>query len=403
MSFLGSFGGIGRVGAVLLRHRVIAATAGTATAVIVAGCTFAAASSQETLSNAGDTKTITTPSASASASASKVVPPLRLLSATPGGGAAGANGGAPITLTFSAPLSASTPLPSISPKVAGSWQVSGATATFTPVSGFQPDTKVKVTVPAGMEGAAGSAGSLGQQSTVKYTTAGGYSTLGLQVLLSQLGYLPLTYTPTSGTLPASSTSIAYAPPAGSFAFQSGYPTELTDKWKSGSDNILVTGAVRAFESVEGLTMDGTAGPAVWSDLLSAAAKHQMDPNGYTYALASQYSPHESLQVWHNGKRILNVPANTGIAAAPTADGTFPVYLRLQSQIMKGKNPDGSKYSDQVYWVAYFNGGDAVHYFSRPGYGYYQSLGCVELPYNTAKFIWPYLSYGSLVTVQGPVA
>ena len=52
------------------------------------------------------------------------------------------------------------------------------------------------------------------------------------------------------------------------------------------------------------------------------------------------------------------------------------------------NPDGSRYSDPgVRWVAYFNGGDAVHQFPRPGYGYPQSLGCVELPSSTAESIW----------------
>ena len=35
----------------------------------------------------------------------------------------------------------------------------------------------------------------------------------------------------------------------------------------------------------------------------------------------------------------------------------------------------------MYWISYFNGGDAVHYFDRAAYGYEQSLGCVELPRN----------------------
>ena len=43
---------------------------------------------------------------------------------------------------------------------------------------------------------------------------------------------------------------------------------------------------------------------------------------------------------------------------------------------------------------------AVHYFPRGGYGYQQSLGCVELPYNAAARAYPYLTYGSLVTVDG---
>ena len=97
------------------------------------------------------------------------------------------------------------------------------------------------------------------------------------------------------------------------------------------------------------------------------------------------------------------PANTGIPASPTVDGTFPVYLKYYFSYMKGTNPDGSKYDDPVYYASYFNGGDAVHQFGRYSYGSYQSLGCVELPWDAAKKAYPYLTYGSLVTVTGPVA
>ncbi|HET9079723.1 MAG TPA: L,D-transpeptidase family protein [Trebonia sp.] len=395
---------MGKIGAAMLRHRMISATAGTATAVIVAGCAFAASAhgaGQAKLVNAGNNKSLATSSASAAPSASG---PLRLLSVSPAGGTTGANGGGPVTLTFSSPLSPSTPLPSISPNVAGSWKVSGATATFTPSSGFQPDTQVSLTIPGGMAGATASAGTLSKTSSVTFTT-GSYSTLGLQQLLAKLGYLPLTFVPASANsgTPASAASIAYAPPAGTFTFEPGYPSQLTSQWQTGKSNMLDTGAIRAFESVEGLTMDGIAGPQVWSHLLTAAASNQVNPNGYSYALASQYSPNETLKVWHNGKVILNTLANTGIPASPTADGTFPVYERLQFQVMKGTNPNGTKYADPVYWVSYFNGGDAVHYFNRPGYGYYQSLGCVELPWAQAKSVWPYMTYGTLVTVTGPVA
>jgi hypothetical protein len=410
---------VGRISTVLLRHRLISATAGTAAAVIVAGCAFAATSAhgQEKLANAGDGKRLTKPAAPPG--------PLRLLSVSPAGGTQDANGGGPVTLTFSSALSPATPLPALSPKIAGSWKVAGATATFTPSSGFLPDTKVTLTIPGGMTGAAASAGTLKKASSVTFTT-GNYSVLGLQVILSQLGYLPLTWTPAAsgpaGSIPADApaaagsgpagsagvslnkeVSTAYAPPAGTFTFQSGYPGQLTSQWKAGQDNMLDQGAIRAFESDQSLTMDGVAGPDVWAHLLTAAAKNRVNPNGYTYALASQNSPHESLKVWHNGKLILDTPANTGVSGAVTADGTFPVYERLQYQVMKGTNLDGSKYADPVYWISYFNGGDAVHYFDRPGYGYYQSLGCVEIPWKQAKFIWSYLTYGTLVTVTGPVA
>jgi lipoprotein-anchoring transpeptidase ErfK/SrfK len=93
-------------------------------------------------------------------------------------------------------------------------------------------------------------------------------------------------------------------------------------------------------------------------------------------------------------------ANTGIPVSPTVDGTFPVYERFRYQIMSGTNPDGSHYADPVSFVSYFNGGDAVHYFPRGSYGSQQSLGCVELPYNAAEHAYPFLTYGSLVTVTG---
>jgi hypothetical protein len=148
-----------------------------------------------------------------------------------------------------------------------------------------------------------------------------------------------------------------------------------------------------------MTMDGVAGPSVWHAIFRAAALYQRNPDGYSYALASKGVP-ETLTIWHDGRIVLSTPANTGIPVAPTADGTFPVYLRYRFQIMRGINPDGSSYADPVSFVSYFDGGEAVHYFPRGSYGFPQSLGCVELPLGAAAAAWPYLTYGSLVTVAG---
>ena len=116
-------------------------------------------------------------------------------------------------------------------------------------------------------------------------------------------------------------------------------------------------------------------------------------------MASKASP-ETLTIWHDGRVVFTHVVNTGIPAAPTAGGTYPVYLRYRFQVMRGFNPDGSRYADPVAFVAYFNGGDAVHYFQRASYGSPQSLGCVERPYAAAERAWGYLTYGSLVTVTG---
>ena len=394
-------------GSRLRGRRGAALTAGGAVMVLVAGVAIV------TLAPRGSHPApVSAARAAAVTQQDRPAAPLRVLSVTPPAGAKGVNGAAPIRVQFSAPLAASTPMPALSPHIAGSWQVEGDTALFTPASGYLQNTHVTLKIPGGPNGmisvgraSAGTGGLLVSSVTQSFTT-GSFMTLRLQQLLSQLGYLPLTWTPKSkaGISPSNANaelSAAYQPPAGTFSWTGDYPSNLKDQWTAGSGNILDVGAVRAFESVTGLTMDGYAGHTVWSDLLSAVANGKRNPNGYTYALASQALP-ETIKIWHNGRLVLQSAANTGIPASPTADGTFPVYLRYYFQIMQGTNPDGSQYADPVYYVSYFNGGDAVHYFSRGGYGYNQSLGCVEVPWDAAKKAYPYLTYGSLVTVIGPV-
>jgi peptidoglycan hydrolase-like protein with peptidoglycan-binding domain len=338
---------------------------------------------------------------------------LQMVSMTPAAGAKGVNGTNSIRVQFSAPLAPNSPMPTLSPSIPGHWAVQGDAAIFTPAVGWSQKTKVTVKIPGGLAGVvsadgatAGNGGTLGANLSQSFTTAS-FSTMRLQQLLVHLGYLPMTWTakapPAIGAGSAKAQlAAAYRAPAGAFSWQSGWPWALRKQWTAGSGNMLDVGAIRAFESVHGMTMDGIAGNAFWSRLFTAQAKGQMNPNGYSYALADQHYP-ESLTLWHNGKVVLKTPVNTGIPGRSTVDGTFPVYLKFYFTYMDGTNPDGSKYHDPVYYANYFNGGDAVHEFSRYSYGSYQSLGCVELPWDAAKKAYGYLYYGSLVTVTGPVA
>ena len=384
-------------------RRNVVLIAAAALVVIAGGLTWAFASSHTG-----------TASASVQSHQAKPAPPLRVVSVSPAADARQVNGGGPITVVYSAPLAANSPAPTFSPAVKGTWapvmtKAKGktkakatSTMVFTPATGFKPHNWVKITIPAGPDGVRSAArGQLSAEVTSEFRT-GAYSTLRLQQLLAQLGYLPLTWTPT-GANPAATDaqgqlSAAYSPPAGTFSWQSGYPHILRSMWQQGSNNMIDVGAIRAFESVEGLTMDGIAGPTVWKELLRAEAKGSDNPNGYSYALASKGTP-ETLTIWHDGHVVLHSLANTGIPAAPTADGTYPVYEKLPYQVMKGKNPDGSHYADPVYNVSYFHGGDALHYFDRASYGWEQSLGCVELPMAASATSYKYMTYGSLVTVS----
>ena len=68
--------------------------------------------------------------------------------------------------------------------------------------------------------------------------------------------------------------------------------------------------------------------------------------------------------------------------------------------MSGTNPDGSHYSDpNIPDVSYFNGGDALHGFTRAQFGFPQSLGCVEMPLEEAEAVYPYTPIGTPVTVN----
>ena len=388
------------------RKKSVLITAASAALVVIAGVAVL-------LVGPGKTTLRTTSVASSrqesdQARAAHPAPALQVTSVTPGSSSSNVNGTMPIEVSFSAPLAADSPLPKLIPAVPGSWEVQGRSAIFTPATGYAEDTTVTLSITAGSSGVrsaagakAGAGGYLAAGFIRKFTT-GSYSTLRLEQLLAQLGYLPLTWTPTGAAVQPSDAAeqlaAAYSPPAGTFSWQSGYPSVLGTLWSEGSNNMVVTGAIRAFQNQEGLTMDGEAGSLVWSYLLKAVADGHGNADGYTYALASQSAP-ETLTIWHDGRQVLQSLANTGIPAAPTADGTFPVYEKLPFQIMQGTNPGGSQYADPVYWVSYFNGGDAVHYFDRYSYGFQQSLGCVELPESSAKTAYDYLSYGSLVTVS----
>ena len=322
-------------------------------------------------------------------------------SMSPGDGATGVNGAGTITVTYSHKLPTDANLPTLSPSIPGNWKVEGNQAIFTPSVGYTADTHVTVHIPATTVGATTTTAA----TTASFTT-GQYSTLRLEQLLAQLGYLPVSWASSDGSsVPASDAnaqlSAAYNPPSGNFTFDSGYPSSLTDQWSVGSDNEVLSGAIWTFEYDQNITMDGQAGPTVWEHLLDAVARNQTSQHGYTYVYVNQGNgSNEYLDLYHDGKLKFQTPVNTGIAGRGTADGTYPVYERFQVTQMQGTNPDGTKYNDTVYWVSYFNGGDAVHYFVRASYGFYQSLGCVETPQPYAEDAYNLMTYGTLVTVAG---
>jgi hypothetical protein len=304
--------------------------------------------------------------------------------------------------------------PRLVPTIGGALEPQGSWTEPTPYSlifhptgvAFWPGTQYNLELPAPVAVIEGGKEVSASTETVSMHTATG-SMLRLQQLLAILHYLPVSWTPAapSGnpTTLAGQVALAYAAPAGSFAWRWTMPATLEDFWTPGSYSVMTRGALMAFEHVEGLNdSPARSNPLLWPYLIKAVLGGRTDPHPYVWIDVTKTLP-ETLHLWSNGKIIITSLANTGIPQDPTENGTFPVYLRFAQNYMSGYNPNGTYYHDLVFWISYFNGGDAVHGFPRYSYGFPQSLGCVELPvagYDPiSEQVWGYDHIGTLVTVQ----
>ena len=321
-------------------------------------------------------------------------PPIpSVASVTPKPGAIGVTTGSRIRILLSRPARPGAPLPLLVPPVAGEWSVNRAALTFTPSSGYVPWSTVHVDIPA----------ALARRRHWSFNV-GPPPILRVQQLLAELHYLPLRFVPTTGvaglaSAPAAAALVPSVSQIGSFSWRyPNVPSSLSSLWSTGQDNIVTIGAIMHFEDRVNLTTDGMIEPQVWKALTTAVAKRAGDPVPYDYLMVSEALP-EELVVWQNGRDVYKSFANTGVPGATTATGTWPVYSRFSSTTMQGTDPDGYHYDvTGVPWVAYFNGGDAVHGYWRYSYGYPQSNGCVELPVENAQVVWGMDPVGTLVTV-----
>jgi hypothetical protein len=312
----------------------------------------------------------------------------------------------PIRLTFSEPVSRlfGGRRPSLVPTGAGQWRsVDDHTLVFRPSGGGLPfNSEVAVRLPSALVIAGATGANAHVSSSVRFSIAPA-SFLRLQQLLAQEGYLPLDWQPTQAAVaqtPRGELAAAVDPPAGDFVWRyPNSPPELQALWKTGEPNEITRGAVMMFQDEHHLAVDGIAGSQVWHALLRDAVAGTRRTVGYSYVYVHRNLP-QLLTLWHNGHTVLTSPGNTGVPAAPTALGTWPVFEHIPVGRMSGTNPDGSHYDDPgIRWISYFHGGEALHAFTRASFGTPQSLGCVELPLSAAAQAWPYTPIGTLVTIE----
>jgi L,D-transpeptidase catalytic domain len=299
-----------------------------------------------------------------------------------------------LAVSFSQPVSAALggQVPRFYPDTPGAWRETDAhTLVFHPSGyGFPLGATVHLVLPAAVR--------LLDGNPTWQVPAG--SPERERQILAELGYLPVSFVPRGAPVqpsPHAQARAAVAPPSGWYPWRwRGTPAALEQLWQH-QQPIVVRGALMAFENEHGLTADGVAGPQAWRALLAAAVAGRRSSAGYSFVSVSESS--QSLGLWHDGRTVMTTAVNTGIASAPTAIGTYPVFEHIASGTMSGTNPDGSHYHDPgVPWISYFNGGDALHGFYRAQYGFPQSLGCVEMPVSAAGRVWPYTPIGTLVHV-----
>jgi hypothetical protein len=329
--------------------------------------------------------------------------PAALITPTPGGRL---DPGDQLRLTFSRSVRQvlGKTTPKLTPNVPGTWKTTNShTLVFTP-SGFGAPLGSHVQLTLGHTVAAADATGHGAKTTrVINWTVPAANPLRLVQLLADTGYLPVDYKPTDGKVARTARAQASAaadPPKGHFVWRFKHtPPELKHQWVPNTTNVITRGAIMMYEDEHHLAVDGVVGPVLWKTLLSDAIAGKRRTTGYNYVFVHRNVP-QLMSLWHNGKVIVTSPGNTGVPAAPTDLGTFPVFEHLSVTTMSGTNPDGSKYNDPgIPWVSYFNGGDALHAFPRASFGTPQSLGCVELPLAAAAKIWPYTPIGTLVTIE----
>jgi hypothetical protein len=322
--------------------------------------------------------------------------PATALTRLPFAGVANATRG--VSIRLNGTPAPDTPRPRLTPAVAGHWHNVGDYEVFRPVSTLEPCTSYSMRIPARTFVLRHR--TLGAARVVSFTV-GCPGTVALQEALARLGYLPYAL---HGFVGASSTAALTRREAARRAYELPHGKLKPDvpgapPLQPGVMDPATTGAVEVFEADHNLPLTTTPSAHLWVALIAAETLAKRDPKPYTWVTVTKTLP-ETLKVHEGSKVVLSSPTNTGVPGADTQDGVFPIYLRYVATTMIGTNVNGTHYDDPgVPWVNYFNGGDAVHGYIRPGYGYPQSNGCVELPIATAQRVFGMLQLGDLVIVS----
>ena len=279
-------------------------------------------------------------------------------------------------------------------------QKNPTTLTYALDSPLIPSSQMVVTIPGGTHGLRSTQGAtLDSSHTVDFGVAAG-DTLRLQQLLAQLNYLPVGFSP-SGPAPARA-DLAQDQP-GTFSWRwAGLPAELTSQWTQGTMNEITKAAVEAFETQNGIGVDGIAGPTVWTSLINDVINDKPDATPYVYVLVNKVVP-QSLTLWNNGvAQYVGIPINSG-APGRRHDGRH--LRRVRARALLGHEGDQRRRLDlrrpQRPLCQLFQRWRRAARLHPVLLRVPPEQRLRRMSYADAAVVWPLTPIGTLVTVEGP--
>jgi lipoprotein-anchoring transpeptidase ErfK/SrfK len=111
---------------------------------------------------------------------------------------------------------------------------------------------------------------------------------------------------------------------------------------------------------------------------------------------------QQLVAFEDGKVVFTAPVATGKDGFNTPTGTYEVYSKLRSQTMRGNLGGESWVVPNVPHVMYINGSVALHgayWHNYFGTGVRLSHGCINLPLDSAAWLYEWAPMGTKVVVH----